>query len=120
MTAWVVRYIRDGGYPPNPAVATATVQQGTASASSTLTPNPDDTTNQAFATVVSIAAIKATNTLSLSAAQGFAFRNQTNSGGVALGLADQFVPTSGGTDTSPTWSQSGTAAIWAWTTVAFY
>ena len=120
MTAWVVRYIRDGGYPPNPAVAAATVPQSNAAASSTLTPSPDVTTNQALATVVSIAAIKATNTLSLGTPQSFTFRNQTNSGGVALGFADQFVPTPGGTDTSPTWSQSGTAAVWAWTTVAFY
>jgi hypothetical protein len=119
MTAWVVDVTRTSGYPPNPAVATATVQQGGAAASATFTPSPNVTTNQAFATVISFAAVKAANTLSLSTPQGFTLQNQTNSGGVALGVAIQFVPTSGGTDTSPTWSQSGTAAVWAWATVAF-
>jgi hypothetical protein len=119
MTAWVVDINRTSGYPPNPAVATTTVQQGNAAAASTLTPSPNVTTNQAFATVISFAGIKAANTLSLSTAQGFTFQSQTNSGGVALGIATQFVAASGGSDTSPTWSQSGTAAVWGWATVAF-
>ena len=121
-SAWVVRYRRPSGYPPNPTVATATVQQGLANASATLTPSPDVTTSQANATVVSIVAIRAANTLSLGTARGFTLQNATTSTpsqGLALGLADLLVVTSGSTPSSPTWSQSGTAAQWAWATIAF-
>ena len=119
-TAWVIRYVRDGGFTTSPASATAAVQQNVANATTTLTPSPNVTTNQALATVISLAGIRAANTQSLSAPQSFAFETQNGSGSLALGVADQVVPTSGGTDTSPTWSQTGTAAQWAWATVAFF
>ena len=122
-SAWVVRYVRPGGYPPIPVSATAAVGAGNAAASATLTPSPDVTTNLANATVISIVAIRAANTLSLSTPHGFAFENTVTStpgsASLALGVGDQFVPTVGGSDTSPTWSQTGTAAQWAWVTVAF-
>jgi hypothetical protein len=122
-SAWVIRYVRAAGYPPNPTSATATVQSGLASATSTLTPT-SVTTNGSDATVISLATVRAANTLSLSTAQSFALRTATAStptGGVgaALGIADVAVPTSGTSPTAPTWSQSGTAAQWAWATVAF-
>lgn len=123
-TAWVVRYTRQSGYPPNPASATATVRSGVATASSTLTPATDLTTNAASASVVSIVAVRGANTLSLGTARSFLFRStQTNvpvgGQGVAIGVADLLAPTSGTTVPSPTWSQSGTAAQWVWATVAF-
>ena len=122
-SAWVIQYVRPGGYPPNPVLATAAVQAGNAAASATLTPSPDVTTNLASATAISIVAIRAANTLSFSTPHGFAFENTVTStpgtASLALGVGDQFVPTVGGSDTSPTWSQTGTAAQWAWVTVAF-
>lgn len=116
---WVVRYTRDGGYPPNPAVATSTVQKGTAAASTSFTPAPDVTTNQPYATVISIVGVKAANTLSLGSAHSFTLENQTSAGSLAVGFADQLVPTTAGSDTSPTWSQSS-SATWGWATAAFY
>jgi hypothetical protein len=118
-TAWVVRYTRPGGYPPNPASATATVRQGLSAASATMTPGTNVTTNQPEARVISIVAIRGANTLSLSSAQGFTLENATTGTSRALGVADVYAATSGTTPTSPTWSQNGTAAQWAWATVAF-
>lgn len=119
MTAWVVDYTRDGGNGTTPALATTTVQQGAAAASTTLTPSPNVTTDQPFATVLSIVGIRAANTLSLSTPQSFVLANQTNANGTALGFANEFVVASGTSPTSPSWSQSATAAVWGWTTVAF-
>jgi hypothetical protein len=89
-----------------------------------LTPTPDVTTTHSNATVISIPAVRATNPLSLSTPQGFTFRNTaTNTPGTAgdaIGVADQSVGTSGTTPPSPTWSQSGFPAQWAWVTAAFY
>jgi hypothetical protein len=118
-TAWAIRYARPGGYPPNPATATATVRQGLSGASSTMTPGTNLTTNQPEARVLSIVAIRGANTLTLNTAQGFSLENATTGTSRALGVADLYVATSGTTPASPTWSQSGTAAQWAWATVAF-
>lgn len=120
-TAWIVRYTRVGGYPPNPASATATVQQG-AAAASTLTPATDVTTNGSNATVLSFVAIRAANTLSLGTPRSFSLENAatstTGSASDAFGFADIFQPAAG-TPASPTWSQTGTASTWARATVAF-
>lgn len=123
-SAWVIDYARPISYPPNPSTATATNQSGLNTAASTMTPSSSVTTSQTYATVVSIAAIRAGNTLSLSTAQGFTLQTAltfTPGSGqaVAIGIADQVVAASGSTPTSPTWSQSGTAAQWAWSTVAY-
>jgi hypothetical protein len=121
-TARVIRYVRTAGYPPNPVSATAAVAAGSSGATATRTPTPDITTNQADATVISLVAIRAANTLTLSAAQSFTLRSattQTTGQATALGVADRTTSTSPSTPTSPTWSQSGTAAQWAWATVAF-
>lgn len=118
-TAWALRYARPGGYPPSPASATATVRQGTATATTTMTPATNLTTNLDDARVMSIVAIRAANTLSLGTAQGFTLETATTATSRALGIADIYALNSGTTPTSPTWSQSGTAAQWAWATVAF-
>jgi hypothetical protein len=116
---WLVRYRQPSGAP---ALATAAVQSGTSAAAATFTPG-SVTTNAANATAISFAAIRRNNTLSLSTAQSFTFRNAISatpgSASVAFGAADQVVVTSGSTPTSPTWSQTGTAAQWAWITLAF-
>jgi hypothetical protein len=120
--AWVVRYVRVGGYPPNPASATANVRQGTASAASTMTPGTDVTTNGTNASVITFAAIPSGNTLSLGTPRSFSLENTASatpgSSTLRFANADIFAP-SASTPASPTWSQSGTAAAWAWATVAF-
>ena len=123
-TAWVTRYTRSSGYPPNPTTATATVRSGVSAAAATLTPSPNLTTNAANARVISIAAVRAPNTLSLGTPQSFAFRytqTSTPAGGqgVAIALSDSLQVTTPATPVSPTWSQSGTAAQWAWATIAW-
>ena len=120
-SAWVARYYNPAGYPPNP-VSAATVRQGVAGAATTLTPSPDLTTTAADATAISIVATRAANALSLSTAQGFTTQLATTNSpnqGVALAIADRPVPVSGTTPPSPTWTQSGTAAQWAWASVAY-
>lgn len=123
-TAWVVRYTRSSGYPPDPATATSTVRSGVSAAAATLTPSPDLTTDQPWSTVISFAAVRAANSLSLGTPRSFLLRTATTStpaggSGVALAVADLLQGTAG-TSSSPTWSQSGTSAVWAWTTVAFH
>jgi hypothetical protein len=122
-TARVIRYVRPGGYPPNPITATASVAGGTNGVSTTYTPTPNITTNQPDATVISIVAVRDANTLSLSTPRSFTVRSatsQTSTGqSTALGVADVIVGASPATPASPTWSQTGTAAQWAWATIAF-
>jgi hypothetical protein len=119
-TAWVVRYYAPDGYPPSLRLATATIRQGLAGATASLTPTPDVTTNADFATAVSIVAVRDANTLGLSAPRTFSLRNteQGSLGVGALGVADASVPRTGSTPASPTWTQSGTPAQWAWVTFA--
>jgi hypothetical protein len=120
--AWALRYARSRGYPPLPTTATASPPTGTSGANATLTPSPDVTTNASDATVISLVAIRAGNSLSLSAPQSFTVQvaDVQNSVGqpVALGVADIGTSTNPTTPPSPAWSQSGTAAQWAWTTIA--
>ena len=123
-TAWVTRYTRSSGYPPNPTTATATVRSGVSAAAATLTPSPNLTTNAANARVISIAAVRSLNTLSLGTPQSFAFRytqTSTPAGGqgVAIAMSDSLQVTTPATPVSPTWSQAGTAAQWVWATIAW-
>lgn len=122
-TAWVVRYTRSSGYPPNPASATATVQSGLTGATASLIPSSDVVTTLSDARVITFAVVRAANSLSLSTPRSFVSRTGVTSspaGGapVALAIADRLVG-SVGTAPSPTWTQSGTAAQWAWATVAW-
>ena len=123
-TAWVTRYTRSSGYPPNPATATTTVRSGLSAASATFTPSPDLTTDAANARVISIVAVRSVNTLSLLTPQTFGFRftqTSTPAGGqgVAIAVSDSLQATNPSTPVSPTWSQTGTAAQWAWATIAW-
>lgn len=123
-TAWVTRYTRSSGYPPNPATATATVRSGVSAASATFTPSPNLTTNAANARVISIAAVRSLNTLSLGTPQTFSSRlaqTSTPAGGqgISLALSDSLQVVNPSTPLSPTWAQSGTAAQWAWATIAW-
>lgn len=117
VSAWVVTY---SGIP-SPAV-NGTIASGQSAAASTFTP-PSYTTTAANATVISMAAVCAANTLSLSVANGFSLDVSTTNTppggqGGGLGLASRGVPTAGAV-TLPTWSQTGTAALWAYISVAF-
>ncbi len=122
-TAWAIRYRRPSGYPPNPITATAAVAVGNSGPSASLTPTPNITTNQANATVISIVAIRDANTLSLTTPNSFTLRNtatQSSSGQArAIGIADRTSLPLPSTPPSPTWAQTGTAAQWAWATIAF-
>ncbi len=119
----VVRYIRPGGYPPSPTHATGTDQSGLAAATSSLIPSPDVTTSAAQARVISLVTVRDQNTVSLATPRGFTLRAtavQNISGQpVSIGIADSLVATSGTAAASPTWSQSGTAAQWSWSSTAF-
>jgi hypothetical protein len=117
-SAWVTAYRRPSASPA-PSLATATVRQGVNGATATLTPSPDVTTNANNATAISIVGIRAANTLSLSTPRSFGLSFAGTNSTRALGFADISVPTSGTAPPSPTWSQSGTAAQWAWATAAF-
>jgi len=123
-TAWVTRYTRSSGYPPDPTTATATVRSGVSGAAATFTPTPDLTTNAASATVITFTAVRSSNTLSLASPQSFGLRfTQTatpiGGQGVSIGIADSLQAANPATPTSPTWAQSGTAAQWAWATIAW-
>ena len=117
-SAWVTAYRRPSTSPV-PSLATATVRQGVSGAASTMTPAPDVTTNANDATAISIVAIRAANTLSLGTPRNFTQQLAATNSSKGLGFADISVPTSGTAPPSPTWSQSGTAAQWAWATAAF-
>jgi hypothetical protein len=117
MTAWGIRYTRDGSTLA-PSVQ-ASVQQGNAAAAANMTPSPNLTTSFFGSTVISLAGNKSGNNPSLSAAQSFTLQSGTNSGGLAEGIADQFVATSGSAPASPTWAISS-SGVWAWATIAIF
>lgn len=123
-TAWVTRYTRSSGYPPNPTTATAAVRSGVSAASSTLTPSPNLTTSAANARVISIVAIRSLNAVSLTSPQSFGLRSVRTAtpiggAGVTVAVSDTLQTSAGSTPVSPTWTQSGTAAQWAWATIAW-
>ena len=120
--AWVVRYARSSGFtsPPVLAVASGGVVSGLTGAASTLTPSPDLVTNLPTARVISLVAVRAGNALTLAAPQGFSVvTSATTSISVVdtLGVADT-LQSAAATVPAPTWGQGGTAAQWAWVTVA--
>ena len=122
-SARILNYGRFQGNLANPVVATSGVVSGTATASATLTPSPNVVTNGSNATVISIVAMSAANSPSLSTAQSFTQRISQNltpgSGSLGLGVADMTVATAGRSTSSPTWTQSGTARDWIFATLAF-
>lgn len=124
-TAVVLNYKRAFSSMSSPAVAHVASQSSSADASTTFTPPTNVTTNATAARALSIAAVRATNPLSLSSAAGYALRSSdaqtvvSGSTGISLAIADTVVQTSGTTPTPPTWSQSGTPAQWISGLVAF-
>ena len=119
---WGLHYRRAAGASSLPRLAAATIRQGSANPSSTLTPTPDLTTTLDEAVVLSIVAARAANALAIGPGRGFALRLSSATStlqGMGLGLADQAGGTAGTTLASPTWSRTGSAGQWAWATVAF-
>jgi len=117
-SAWVIRYVRSGGYPQVPTTA-AMAQSNSGSNVTSVTPTSVATTAD-NATEISIVAEAVTTAITLSTQNGFRSRfTATNSQGFGLGVGDIFVPTSGSTPGAPTWSNS-TAGNWIWASVAFH
>ena len=118
-SAWVVRYARGGGYPPNPVSAMTSAQSGTpgGNGSTTLTPTPLAATNAANAVEINLVAQASTATLSLSSQNNFTRQYTGAAGSAAFAVADRTVA-SPSTPTAPTWS-SPTSARWVWSAVAF-
>jgi hypothetical protein len=121
--AAIVRYANPAGYPPNPVSATAATSSGAGPVAVTRKPTPDVTTNVAGATVISLVAVRAANPLSLSVAQSFTARTTVVQSATGQPIAFAVAERSGlplpSTPVSPTWTQGGTAAQWAWATLAF-
>lgn len=122
-SARILNYGRFQTNSASPVVATSGVVSGSAVASATFTPSPNVVTNGANATVISIVAMSAGNSPTLTNAQSFTQRISQNlspgSGTLGLGVADLLVVASGGSATSPTWTQSGTVKDWIYATLAF-
>ena len=121
MSAWIVRYVRPGGYPPIPATAGAAVSGGSGGVGNTSTTQQVTTPTTAApnATVISIVGDDGSGTLSLSTANGFTRQNQTANNGLSFGVADEVVAASGTNPAAPTWSTSA-AVHWSWSTSAFH
>jgi len=117
---WNVRYRTSTGVP---ALA-SNVVTGSGAAAAAFTTTKVKTT-KATATVLSFAGIAGSNTLSLTTARTFTFRQSltgataTPKVTTAFGLADRLVAAKTTTVTGPKWKQSGTAKIWAYITAAF-
>lgn len=122
-SARILNYGRFQGNLANPLVATSSAVNGTAIANQTLTPSPDVVTTGTHATVISIVAMSAANSLSLTTPRSFTERVSANlfpgSGALSLGVADTTVATTGSSAPSPTWSQTGTPKEWVFATLAF-
>jgi hypothetical protein len=117
-SAWVVRYIRASGYPPNPATAaTAVVSSSSGGGSTTLTPTMASAT-VANATMISIVGEAGTSSLSLSSAHGFTRETTQSSTGISMGIGDQLLALTG-IPTAPTWS-SAVSGDWGALTIAFH
>lgn len=89
----------------------------------TVTPSPDVVTTASNATVISIVALSAANSPTMTTPQAFTQRLSLNlfpgSGALGLGVADATVPASGAMTQSPTWTQSGALKEWVFATLAF-
>lgn len=126
-TAWVVAYDSNGLTPSAASAAMCGPGQvpgacGYAGATATLTPPVKVTANHKAATEIAIGMVTGTNSLSLApASKGFTFQGTSTApgSGDAIGIADESVAISGTAPTEPIWRQSGTAAPWAWATLAF-
>ena len=122
-SARILNYGRFQGNLANPVIATSGVVSGTATASTSFTPSPDIVTSGSNAAVISIVAMSAANSPTLSTPRGFTQRISQNltpgSGSLGLGVADTTVAVAGGSTASPTWTQSGTPRDWIYATLAF-
>jgi hypothetical protein len=80
-------------------------------------------TSGSNAAVISIVAMSAANSPTLSTPRRFTQRISQNltpgSGSLGLGVADTTVAVAGGSTASPTWTQSGTPRDWIYATLAF-
>ena len=123
--ATVVNYGHAFSSTSTPVIAHTAVRSSSAAASTTFSPPTNITTNATAARALSIVAVRANNPISLSTSAGYTVRGAKNqivdSGttGLSLAIADTVVQTSGSTPTSPTWTQSGTAAQWISGLIAF-
>ena len=121
-SAYVIRYVRAGGYPPNPIIA-ATEQAGNTggTSSGSLTPTTVATSQDSATEITFFATDSSSGSPSLSTPHGFTSRNvvSDSTGGSYVGVADQYVATSGTTPTAPTWSRNSGSAHWMWVTIAF-
>jgi len=121
-SASIVRYSRPNANPSTPTVAALAVRQGNSGAQPTVSPAPDIVTDRPNATIISVVAIREGNALSLAIPGGFQLQTATTQASgqpTALAVASQMVPSAGGQATSPTWTQTGSPAQWAWATIAF-
>jgi|GEM_PF-3460909 len=111
--AWVLDYTK----ATVPVLALDAKTSGVSSApGSTFTP-PSLTATQA-STVISLAAINTTGSLSLQSAQGYGWRASLGSTSRALGVADRFAPAAGAI-APPTWALSTGTSSWAYITMGF-
>lgn len=122
-SARILNYGRFQGNVANPIVATSSAVSGSAPAAATVTPSPDVVTTASNATVISIVALSAANSPTMTTPQAFTQRLSLNlfpgSGALGLGVADATVPASGAMTQSPTWTQSGALKEWVFATLAF-
>jgi hypothetical protein len=114
----IYRYKRLSGNTSAPVIAHVAVQSSNSASSSGFTPPSNVTTNLPGANALSIVAISSDATLSLQTNQNYVFRNTASAvsaktdEGLSIGLADEFVQSSGSAGASPTWAQSGAATQW--------
>lgn len=122
--AWIVRYSRTPGVTATPVVATATPVWGesttTTSSFSLATPM---TTNQPYATALTIASTITGTVPSLSSGSGYESRVGTTASASAnsftLTLADLLSVTTNSQVSSPTWSSAISTNTWQAVTIAF-
>jgi len=121
-SASITRYSRPSGTATPPTLAALNPAEGTTGTQPTITPSPDIATDQPNATVISLVANRANNALSLTNPNGFQLDtaiSQSSGQPTTIGIASQTVRSPGSPTNSPTWSQNGAPAQWAWATVAF-
>ena len=114
----IYRYKRLSGNTAAPVVAHVVVQSSNSASSSGFTSPSSVVTNRPGANALSIVAISSDANLSLQTSQSYVFRNTASAvsantdQGLSIGLADEFVQSSGSSGVSPTWAQSGAATQW--------
>ena len=119
----IVNYGKFRGNTASPAPSAVTIVSGTANATTSFTPSPDVSTTGSTSTVISVVALSAANSPTVSSPRSFTQRISQNlypgSGALSIGLADAVVSTSGASAPSPTWSQAGSPIGWMYATFAF-